>query len=782
MLRSSVACLVVVGCLVVFVPLAPSFPTDSLDSGWQFALNAAVEKGMVFGRDIIFTFGPYASAETGQYHPATDARMVWSAALLAVAFAAGLLSLAQDRYKLSVLLTLPLLGLLIVGRDPLFFCNPMVFILLVARITTPETHYANLPATLPVKFTLAILLAALSLTPLIKGTFGAAAFIAIGLGWLLLMVRGRKMLAVSGALLFLAAISAFWLAAGQPLAQLLNFFVAQQLIVSGYSDAMSSFGPFRECAIYLAACGFLAFMHFRFFRSSGPAGIVLAIGVALILFVAFKAAFIRHDGHALIAASVMGFVGWILAIGLPGSRSILGLATCLVAWGAIVRPYTGLTVSTVKDRLADSFLNSATGLAVRAGGAGALRDKYEESLKSIRAHASLPQLEGATDTYSFGQSVLLAHGLDWTPRPVFQSYSAYTPALLELNSAHLVGDAAPRNILFAVQPIDNRLPSLEDGLSWPTLLARYEPIAFNGGMAVLQRTGKATPNPVVREPAIVTGRYGLGEEIPLPVPSEVLWAKIAMKPTMLGELVAVIYKLPQLQIEFRMADEDKRQFRYIAEMGETGFVVSPVVQATYDFLALKLQDKMAYFVGSWPRSMSISVKGDTASNWLWNDRVSVQLFEMDIPTQHGLDSLIFGSGLQALSPDTVKPPETNVCAINAVNNHTGDRLSAPVSGVLRVEGWAAMSIKDGAAPNRIRLTLNGRRGDMYYVDAKIIPRNDVNQFYGKPEMGNIGYIATANVSALDGEYTLGVRMSANGLTLACSRRIALPIVALHLGR
>jgi hypothetical protein len=79
----------------------------------------------------------------------------------------------------------------------------------------------------------------------------------------------------------------------------------------------------------------LALLNLSFVRSSGLAGIVLAIGVALILFVAFKGGFIRHDGHALIAAGVIGCTGWIFAIGLPGTRSILALAVCLAGWAAI---------------------------------------------------------------------------------------------------------------------------------------------------------------------------------------------------------------------------------------------------------------------------------------------------------------------------------------------------------------------------------------------------------------------------------------------------------------
>jgi hypothetical protein len=89
--RLAVPLLIIITSLVVFVPFSPSFPADYLDSGWAFALNVAAAKKMAFGRDIVFTFGPYASIYTRQYFPATDARMMWGSGVLALAFAAALL-------------------------------------------------------------------------------------------------------------------------------------------------------------------------------------------------------------------------------------------------------------------------------------------------------------------------------------------------------------------------------------------------------------------------------------------------------------------------------------------------------------------------------------------------------------------------------------------------------------------------------------------------------------------------------------------------------------------
>jgi hypothetical protein len=88
-----------------------------------------------------------------------------------------------------------------------------------------------------------------------------------------------------------------------------------------------------------------------------------------------------------------------------------------------------------------SVSNSVAALATRLLEDGSLERKFEESLAAIRAHPPLPSLSGTTDIYSVGQSALLANRLEWSPRPIFQSYVAYTPALQERNARYLEGAA-----------------------------------------------------------------------------------------------------------------------------------------------------------------------------------------------------------------------------------------------------------------------------------------------------------------------------------------------------
>jgi len=62
------------------------------------------------------------------------------------------------------------------------------------------------------------------------------------------------------------------------------------------------------------------------------------------------------------------------------------------------------------------------------------------------------------DVYPWNQAVLIAHDLQYDPRPIIQSYSVYAPELAELNAAHLRSTHAPDNILFDINPLNNNFP------------------------------------------------------------------------------------------------------------------------------------------------------------------------------------------------------------------------------------------------------------------------------------------------------------------------------------
>ena len=78
------------------------------------------------------------------------------------------------------------------------------------------------------------------------------------------------------------------------------------------------------------------------------------------------------------------------------------------------------------------------------------------------------------DVLNFSQDEVLREHLNYRPRPVFQSYSAYTPALLRRNLQFYEKKKAPRFIFARLQSVDERYPAQDDSLLLEELPRRYE--------------------------------------------------------------------------------------------------------------------------------------------------------------------------------------------------------------------------------------------------------------------------------------------------------------------
>jgi hypothetical protein len=216
-----------------------------------------------------------------------------------------------------------------------------------------------------------------------------------------------------------------------------------------------------------------------------------------------------------------------------------------------------------------------------ASGAKELRNRHEAARNAIRSGLSMPALpDGTYDVYSYDQADLFALGLKWSPRPVFQSYSAYTPKLAALNAAHLSGPAAPDHLLFAVQEIDGRLPALDDGASWVPILERYQ-LRAKGRRLLLDRN--ASPRKTRRQ---TVGTWRGKGWIELPPRTGLRMAAIRLDPR-LPSVDWFRTSAPYDSIEVKLRGSDvTHAFRFIAGPAKEPFLFSPLVRHTGEFAAL----------------------------------------------------------------------------------------------------------------------------------------------------------------------------------------------------
>jgi hypothetical protein len=264
---------------------------------------------------------------------------------------------------------------------------------------------------------------------------------------------------------------------------------------------------------------------------------------------------------------------------------------------------------------------------------GYLRSEYEKDLASERKAHPLPPIAGNADLYSYEQMILFAHALPYQPRPIIQSYSAYTPELAAMNAAHLRTARAARNILFAVQPLDGRFPSLDDGLSWPELLTLYDLKGRSddgGRFLVLSRA--AVPREFRLTPLQNTAAR-FGEPVILPGATDgPVWVEIEIKKSLLGTVVSALYKPPVLMLTVSLPDHTERRYRIVPGMAGGGFLLSPLIADNRSFAALACTGRQE-LAGLEVVSMTISADTGSESTRCYQSLMAVRFYRLDFPRQ-----------------------------------------------------------------------------------------------------------------------------------------------------
>ena len=618
--------------LAVFIPLSPSMPKAGLDTSWAYATNEAVAHGIDFGKELIFTFGPYSSIYSRSYHPATDHLMIYGSLFLALGYAVGLWVLTRNRpphWKIAfcVILAATMVSWdpqLFFFRDSLLFSYPLILALIVYRYTLPDSSKEKISYSRWTPLFAAFLSAPLGLMPLIKGSTIMICAAVAGLCILMFLARKEWKLIAAAVLAPLVTIAAFWLWANQSLEALPYYFVNMAPIVSGYTEAMAKSGSHTEVFLYILVALGILYLVLTTDTSPYRSRIFCALAVSAFLFIAFKGGFVRHDTHAIIASTSALLAVALLAFVLQHRHLIVVFLLSVMLWGFIYKSHVEAPFSNVLKDVARTYVYPYNGLKLRLSENHGLLGQFENSLALLKAEGGIPPLEGTTDIYSYNQAFLLASGNKWSPRPILQSYSAYTQKLALENEAHLLSDRAPDNVIFRVEPPDRRLPSLEDGVSWPVLIKNYSLSRVANDFVYLRKKSGRNTRPALIE--LHEGEHRFGETILLPDAKGPIYAKLGIKLNFLGRLVSFLYKPNQLEINIELTDGSRKNFRIISSMTESGFVISPLVENSTEFALL--YGERRYWDNKIVKSIQIGPRNGVSA--LWNSDFTLNLLKLNV--------------------------------------------------------------------------------------------------------------------------------------------------------
>lgn len=692
-------------CALVALPLPPD---DNLDASWQMTLIYAHQHGLQFGRDLVFTAGPWGYLFSHFYiEPALLPKVLWEIfgkLGLAALFVAATSGISWAR-RATFLFGMVLLGGLVLDTWLILLVTLLVLNVLLRQGRPPlaiAVALAVLTFLAHVKFTLLVL--------------GAAGTAVAAVAWLW---RGDARRAITIAAGYAGGILGWWLAAGQNPIRLPRFLRLSGEIASGYPSAMAldgNAGVFPLALAVLLVLGVYLYRQARRCAVDDRAEVWPALAiVAGALFVVWKHGLTRADGHALIFFFSAGLLAILVPAIVGRTKGFAGVELtvllCLAgAWcvdDAIVARSPHLALRHAQMALHPVFAP------------GNYLELWRNSAQSARDRLDLPEVrkqvgDASIDYFRHHQGRLIATGFNYRPRIVIQGYSAYTPELLDRNLGWIQrDDRAPQFFLADYETIDGRFPTQGDSLVLADLPRRYERVSRTDRFLLLRRrTEQPAPDGLPRR-RIPIGQPGFGTNLTLPVVGEhPLWLRVHTPLSMLGRARALLYKPPQLRIIVTGFDGTESNYRLIPGMAEEGFLIQPFVQS--------LDDLDRFLIGQgtkWLRSIRIEHLPGEGEFWL---SPRVELEELTAISTKGYHPAILEElGIFNLAPTLVDLPvgmePFTVDNRPAVLAHSPGMLQfQPAPGVRMLHGWYGLrdgSYSDGAQTDGVGFRIEVLRPD-----------------------------------------------------------------------
>ena len=467
----------------------------SLDDSWSAAYAHFLKHDFQAGVDYVFTYGPLGYFGTDVY----DANLYWVRwafeILARAALVAGLYRLFQsDAAPRRDQFLFYILGCctLAIAAPSVRVNELTVFVLGCALLKDATVSLAAIAPT----FLVIVVLSLIKFTVFIMSLVVVLLVVCRLAGSRRWRGAGRVVALYAGLLVLV------WSALGQSPANLPRYLATSLSVATGY-EAVAIEGPAAEVMWGGAALVVLGglLLPYALRRPAAEAdrrdwwgiGCQVAL-VAAIVFLQWKHAFTRHGyGNAAGFFSLVALLPFFLPAALPGYRwrfpvRAVGLCICFLIGFLGLHRTEGRDWLDTLGELPEQVRENLD----RVASPETHRDHLEAAGRRVAAGLDLPAIRQAVgtapvDIIGYEQTVVLANRLNWRPRPMFQGYTADTLFLAELNADHFRADSAPEFVLFKLQTLDARYPTLDDGPTLLVLLRRYRPVLVEKGYQLLKR-------------------------------------------------------------------------------------------------------------------------------------------------------------------------------------------------------------------------------------------------------------------------------------------------------
>lgn len=582
-----------------------SAPIPDLDPSYQLVLEYARVHDFQFGRDIVFTFGPLGFLNTWVSQGFFPVQRILFALAWSGIAAWSVTCLA--RQMPGAMKIIFLIWFLIYSNSGWLDLHASMVMLYGCMVLMGNIHERKYSSLLVIVF--------FALLALIKFTFFMAA--TVGIITCVMVHIGKRNYKTSGMILicFVSIFITLWVVNGQKCENLLPWLKGSYEIVAGYNEAMAIF-PKTWVLIICSIAGAMYITSIIITISSSNMEIsrlgIIAV-TSFYVFLSWKHGFVRADGHVMsfifflpLAYSVLLSDVFQKTMHRQARRYLASMfigVVILCNWAAdFQEPGTMLTklIYWPQHMISNSrqILNAATGRLENCFEALVTDQEFKRfpDLPVVRSLVG----KSSVDVVNYSQWAALANDLNYQPRPVIQGYAAYTPYLQDLNLSYYKSEKRPKYVLFKMESIDGRFPTLDDASLLVYILGNFRPVAKEGGFLILKSSFDSTQN---AEPLLIHEQdITFGESLDMSAyKNRTVIMKVAIRPTIAGRIVKSIFQSPIVTLNTNVNGKPAG-YRFIPSMAERGLVISPLlltnkdISGYYDKMTVSSADSISFSI------------------------------------------------------------------------------------------------------------------------------------------------------------------------------------------
>ncbi|PKP59572.1 hypothetical protein CVT91_06510 [Candidatus Atribacteria bacterium HGW-Atribacteria-1] len=544
-----------------------------LDPSWQFAINYFFENDIQYGRDVLFPYGPFGFL----LYPKPIGNIILITAIVTGIFKIIFIyfSLYFNRFfkNESNLFTNSFVILLTafiafhIRLDSLLFF--LILELLLFHNTNKKSYFLIFSS-----FLVALLL-------LIKVSFGVIASLLLAAYLVLNYLSIRKIRNILlSSLVFTTTFLLIWFFLYGNLIGILDYFIALFEFSNGNSSAMTINHSNNWWAFLIYLISFISIP----FVIKDKYVLLLFIIMVIPVFLYFKYAMSRLDHIGFFLIFLFQYLYIIILISKKiNKESLLLLSVVFLSFSLFVSltPYSNsvrnfISPTFIKSKFSSQFLTPNEHFEF-------LKNESNRLIKSQKLNPNVLSIikSSSIDMYPWEISYVAANKLNWTPRPVFQSYISYTPYLDLKNADFFESKYAPEFLLWdkisEVKSIDNRYLLNDEPLTIYQILNHYEIVFENNQFFIFKRT--LSDNLDI--PKIINSKnYTWGKWIWIPIENKlnsnnILRAKINIERTIFQKIKKTFYKEFDVHIIYKFEDGSEKKYRLVVDNSKNGVWINP---------------------------------------------------------------------------------------------------------------------------------------------------------------------------------------------------------------